>query len=151
MINSAGKNITPTLIENALKSSPYIKESVVIGDGYKYVTSLIQIDFDTVRSWAEQNEISYTNFKSLSQNKEVFSMINNEVYSINQSLSSVQQIKKIYLLPKELDHDDGEVTATMKIKRKSLEKFYNKEIQNMYRWLTRFFFRIPNSNYIWYN
>ncbi len=132
MINSAGKNITPTLIENALKSSPYIKESIVIGDGYKYVTSLIQIDFDTVRSWAEQNEISYTNFKSLSQNKEVFSMINDEVYSINQSLSSVQQIKKIYLLPKELDHDDGEVTATMKIKRKSLEIFYNKEIKRMY-------------------
>ena len=60
-------------------------------------------------------------------------MINDEVYFINQTLASVQQIKKIYILPKELDHDDGEVTATMKIKRKSLEKFYNKEIQNMYR------------------
>ncbi len=133
MINSAGKNITPTLIENALKSSPYIKESIVVGDGYKFVTALIQIDFDTVRSWAEQNEISYTNFKSLSQNQSVISMINDEVYFINQTLASVQQIKKIYILPKELDHDDGEVTATMKIKRKSLEKFYNKEIQNMYR------------------
>jgi len=132
MINAAGKNLSPSIIENTVKSSPYIKECICIGDTRKYVVALLQIDFDTVTTWAEEKQISYTTFKSLAENDQVRSMIEQEVELANAKLARVEQIKSFYLLPKELDHDDGEVTATMKVKRKNILKQYTEEVEALY-------------------
>ncbi|MDN3649936.1 AMP-binding protein [Reinekea marina] len=133
MINAAGKNLSPSLIENTVKASTYIKECIVIADQRPYVTALLQIDPDAVPTWAEQNNISYTTFKSLTQSAEVRALIAEEVEKANTQLARVEQIKTFYLLPKELDHDDGEVTATMKVRRKSIAEQYQQEIENLYR------------------
>ncbi|MBU2862390.1 AMP-binding protein [Reinekea forsetii] len=133
MINAAGKNLSPSLIENTVKASTYIKECIVIADQRPYVTALLQIDPDAVPTWAEQNNISYTTFKSLTQSAEVRELIAEEVEKANTQLARVEQIKTFYLLPKELDHDDGEVTATMKVRRKNIAEQYQQEIESLYR------------------
>jgi len=132
MINAAGKNLTPSLIENTMKASAYIKECIVIADQRPYVTALVQIDFDTVRIWAESQGIVYTNFRSLAEHPQVQALIEAEVAKGNQSLARVEQIKKTWLLPKELDHDDGEVTATLKVRRSKIEEAYHDQINALY-------------------
>ena len=132
MINSAGKNLSPSLIENVMKASPYIKECIVIADKRKYVTALVQIEMDTVRLWAESKGIAYTTFRSLAENAQVQALIDAEVAKQNKQLARVEQIKKVHLLPKELDHDDGEVTATMKVRRNKIYEFYAGEIEGLY-------------------
>ncbi len=132
MINSAGKNLSPSLIENVMKASPFIKECIVIADKRKYVTALVQIDMDTVRLWAEQQGIAYTTFRSLAENEQVQGLIDKEVAKQNEKLARVEQIKKVFLLRKELDHDDGEVTATLKVRRNKIYEFYGAEIEALY-------------------
>lgn len=132
MINAAGKNLSPSLIENVLKASPYIKEVIMIADRRPYAAALVQIDMDTVRLWAESKGIAYTTFRSLAENPLVQELIDEEVARHNKDLARVEQIKKVYLLPKELDHDDGEVTATMKVRRSKIHEIYAEEIEALY-------------------
>jgi long-chain acyl-CoA synthetase len=87
---------------------------------------------DTVRLWAESQGIAYTTFRSLAENPKVKGLIEQEVNKQNGDLARVEQVKKIYLLPKELDHDDGEVTATMKVRRNKIHEIYAEEIEALY-------------------
>ncbi|WP_368642721.1 long-chain fatty acid--CoA ligase [Castellaniella ginsengisoli] len=132
MITSGGKNLTPTEIENAAKSSPYVKECIVIADGRKYVTALIQIEFDTVSKWAETRGHAFTHFRSLAEHPAVLELIQAEIDRANADLASVARIKRFHLLTKELDHDDGEVTATMKVRRASIYRLYAEQIEALY-------------------
>lgn len=132
IITAGGKNISPSEIENALKVSPYVKEAVVLGEGEKFVSALIQIDYDNVGKWAIDNRIAYTNFKSLTQKPEVFELISEEVEKSNSYLAQVKQVRKFRLLDKELDHDDDEVTATMKVRRNTIYKKYAGFIAEIY-------------------
>ena len=132
MINAAGKNLAPSLIENTIKASPFIKEAIVVADRRPYVTALVQIDMDTVRLWAEEQGITYTTFRSLTEAPEVRALIDSEVARRNADLARVEQVKKVHLLEKELDHDDGEVTATMKVRRAAIERSYAAQIEALY-------------------
>ena len=75
IITSGGKNISPSEIENALKTSPYVKEAMVVGDGRKYLTALVGIEFDTVGDWALRRNIPYTTYRDLSEKPEVVELI----------------------------------------------------------------------------
>ena len=132
MITAGGKNITPSEIENSLKFSSFIKEAVIVADRRRFVSALIQIDFESVSKWATDENILFTNFKSLVENPTVFALIQKEVEKSNSHMPQVQQVRKFHLFTKELDHDDGEVTATMKVKRKSIYEKYTEEIEAMY-------------------
>ncbi|MFC1822311.1 AMP-dependent synthetase/ligase [Thermodesulfobacteriota bacterium] len=132
IITRGGKNISPSEIENMLKFSPYINEAVIIGEGRKYLTALIQIEYDTVANWAQNNKITFTTFKSLATDPKVKELIQEEVEKVNENLARVETIKKMSLLPKELDQDDDEVTATRKVKRKVIAKKFSQEIEAMY-------------------
>lgn len=133
IVTSGGKNIAPSEIENRLKCSPYINEVIVIGDGRKFLSALIQIEYDNVAKWAQDRGIAYTTFKSLAQNSEVYDLIKDEVYEANKDFAQVETIKKFKLLDKELDHDDDELTATMKLRRKTVNKKFGDIIEKMYR------------------
>ena len=133
MITAGGKNLTPTEIEAAVKASPYVKECVAIGDGRRFVSALIQIEFDTVAKWAEINGIAYTHFRSLAEHPRVRDLVQQAVDHANKDLAQVARIKRFHLLVKELDHDDGEVTATMKVRRASIHQAYAAEIEALYR------------------
>jgi long-chain acyl-CoA synthetase len=132
MITAGGKNLSPSEIENTVKGSPYIKECIVIGEARKYVSALIQIDYETVGKWAEENRIAYTNFRNLAENPAVRDLIEAEIAEANGQLAQVSHIRRFHLLTKELDHDDDEVTATMKVRRGNIEKKYAAEIAGLY-------------------
>lgn len=132
MITAGGKNLTPSEIENAVKASPYVKECIVVADRRKFVAALIQIDFETVSKWAEARGIAFTHFRSLAEHPEVRRLIEVEVDGANGQLANVARIRRFHLLAKELDHDDGEVTATMKVRRAAVYQAYGVEIEALY-------------------
>jgi long-chain acyl-CoA synthetase len=132
MITAGGKNITPSEIENSLRFSPYIKEAIVIADRRNFVSALIQIEFESVSKWAEEQGLTYTHFRSLAEMPQVRELVQKEVDRANAAMPQVQQVRKFVLLTKELDHDDGEVTATMKVRRKSIAEKYANVIEGIY-------------------
>lgn len=132
IITAGGKNISPSEIENKLKFSPYIKEAIVIGDRRKYLSCLIQIDPENIGNWAQNNNIPYTTYKSLAALAEVRDLIWEEIEKVNKELARVETIKKFLILEKELDPDDQELTATMKVKRSVIEKKFKDLIETMY-------------------
>lgn len=132
IITAGGKNIAPSEIENKLKFSPFIKEAIVIGDRRKYLSCLIQIDLENVSNWAQNNKIAYTTYKSLATHPDVNKLIGREIDEVNKHFSRVETIKKFKILEKELDPDDEELTATMKVKRSVIEKKFRDIIEAMY-------------------
>lgn len=132
MITAGGKNLSPSEIENTVKASPFIKECIVIGDGRKYVSALLQIDAETVGQWAEAEGIAYTHFRSLAEEPRVRDLVEREVAGANAQLAQVSQIRRFHLLTKELDHDDDEVTATMKVRRANVQAKYARDIEGLY-------------------
>ena len=132
LITSGGKNITPSLIENALKDSPFIREAVLIGEGRRFLAALIQIDLEVTGKWAQAKAIAYTNYRSLAQNDKVRDLIDGEVQHVNQRFARVENVRKFVILSKELDHDDGELTATMKVRRRAIETKFGQEIAALY-------------------
>jgi long-chain acyl-CoA synthetase len=133
LITAGGKNITPAFIENKLKFGSYIQDAVVIGDGRKYLISLILIDEDNVTKYAQDNRIPFTTFADLTQNAEIRKLIESEVSKVNKTLSRVESIKKFELLPRRFYEEDGDVTPTKKVKRRFLEDRYADLIEKMYR------------------
>ena len=132
IITSGGKNISPSEIENSLKTSPYVKEAMVIGDRRKFLTALVGIELDTVGDWALRQGIPYTTYRDLGEKSEVLELIQGVVNETNEKFASVETIKKFRMIPKELDHEDGELTATQKIKRNSMEEMFGELIEEMY-------------------
>ncbi len=132
IITSGGKNISPSEIENSLKTSPFIKEAMVIGDGRKYLTALIAIEYDVVGNWALSKSIPYTTIRDLSEKPEVVDLIQGIVTETNEKFATVEQVKAFRLIPKELDHEDGELTATQKVKRRAMEGMFSDLITGMY-------------------
>lgn len=133
LITAGGKNITPSFIENKLKFGSYIQDAIVIGDGRKYLVSLILIDEDNVTKYAQDNRIPFTTFADLTQNAEIRKLIEGEVSKVNKTLSRVESIKKFELLPRRFYEEDGDVTPTKKVKRRFLEDRYADLIEKMYK------------------
>jgi long-chain acyl-CoA synthetase len=131
-VTAGGKNVSPSLVENALKVSPYIKEAVVVGDGEKFLAALVQIDFENVGQWATERRLPYTTFKSLTHLPQVRDLVAAEIERANEGLAPVEQVRAFRLLDKELDHDDDEVTATMKVRRKTIYRKFGPLIAEIY-------------------
>ena len=115
-----------------MKASPFIKECVIVADARRFVAALVQIDHDSVAQWAQTQQVVFTHFRSLAEHPQVRSLIDAEIAAANQRLAPVAQVRRFHLLTKELDHDDGEVTATMKVRRASVYKTYAGEIEALY-------------------
>lgn len=132
IITAGGKNVSPSEIENALKASPFVKEAVVIGDGRKFLSALIGIELDTVGDWATRRRLSYTTYRDLSEKPEVIELIQGVIDGVNEGFAQVETIKRFRMLPKELDHEDGELTATQKVKRRAIAEQFGELIEEMY-------------------
>jgi long-chain acyl-CoA synthetase len=133
IITAGGKNIAPSEIENALKDSEFIKEAIVVGEARKYLGAIIQIDFDNVGRWARDKALPYTNYKSLAQLPEVHELVDRVVGTTNKRFARVENIRRFAILEKELDHDDGELTATQKVRRAMIEKKFARELAIIYK------------------
>ena len=132
IITAGGKNISPSEIENSLKTSPYVKEAMVIGDRRKFLSALIGIELDTVGDWALRRNIPYTTYRDLSEKPEVLELIQGIVNETNEKFARVESIREFRMIPKELDHEDGELTATQKIKRSAMEDAFGHLIEEIY-------------------
>jgi long-chain acyl-CoA synthetase len=133
IITAGGKNVSPSEIENALKASPYIKEAIVIGDKRPYLTALIGVELDTVGHWAQVRNLPYTTYRDLGEKKEVRALVQSIIDDVNARFARVEQVKKFSMLTKELDHEDGELTATQKVKRKAIAAMFAEQVEGMYR------------------
>ena len=133
IITAGGKNITPSELENDLKFSPYITDAVVVGDKRPYLTVIVMIDQENVEKFAQDHDIPFSNYGSLTRAKEVQELIWGEIERVNKKFARVEQIKKFFLLQTQLTAEDDELTPTMKLKRKLVEKKYAEDIEAMYR------------------
>lgn len=132
IITAGGKNLSPEKIENSLKMSPYIKEAVAIGDRRKFISALIQIDGAAVGDWATRRKITHTSFEGLTTKEEVLDLIRDEVNAANDRLARVENVRAFRLFPKELHQDDGEMTATQKVRRSAITDKYEALIEEIY-------------------
>jgi long-chain acyl-CoA synthetase len=132
IITAGGKNISPSEIENRLKVSPFVREAVVVGDKRKYLVALIGIELDTVGAWAGRNGVAYTTYADLAGKPEVMALVADVVEKVNAELAQVETIKRFALLPKELGEEDGQLTATQKVKRQAIESEFAPLIASLY-------------------
>ncbi len=132
-ITAGGKNVAPQYIENKLKASPYVHDAVVIGDGRRYLVALIVVDEENVTRFAQEHRLPFTTYSDLAGRPEVYRLIQQEVDRVNRTLSTPEQIKRFAILPKRLYHEDGEVTPTLKVRRKFIMEKYRDQIEALYR------------------
>jgi ParB-like chromosome segregation protein Spo0J len=119
--------------QNELKFSPYITDAVVIGDKKAYLTVIIMIDQENVEKYAQDNDVPFSNYASLTKSPEVQALIQAELDRVNAKFARVEQIKKFFLLDTQLSAEDEELTPTMKLKRKLVQQKYSPQIEAMYR------------------
>ena len=132
IITSGGKNITPSNIENHLKFSPYVSDAVVIGEGRHYLTCLVMLDQDNVAKYAQDHQVPYTDYASMTHAPEIIALVQAEVEQVNRRLARVEQIKDFRIISQLLSADDEELTPTMKLKRKVVAVKYSPLIDAMY-------------------
>ncbi len=132
IITAGGKNITPSELENELKFSPYVTDAVVIGDKRPYLTVIVMIDQENVEKYAQDNDVPFSNYASLTKAAEVQALIQAEIDRVNKKFARVEQIKKFWLLDTQLSAEDEELTPTMKLKRKLVQQKYAAQIDAMY-------------------
>jgi long-chain acyl-CoA synthetase len=132
LITSGGKNITPSHIESLLKFSPFITDAVVIGDRRHFLSALIMIDLEHVARFAQDRQVPYTDFASLTRTAEVKELIQQQVNQANSQLARVEQIKEFRIIGELLSVEDEELTPTMKLKRKVIATKYSALIDSIY-------------------
>ncbi|MBQ0148835.1 MAG: long-chain fatty acid--CoA ligase [Flavobacteriaceae bacterium] len=132
---SGGKYVVPAPIENKLTESKFIEQAMVVGDGQKFASALIVPNYLNLKSWAETNapEIAALPRKELFKTAEVAKKINQEVRSANQFFGNWEQLKKCVIIPDEFSIEAGDLTPTLKMKRKIIAEKYKTEIQNIFK------------------
>ncbi|MCW5660528.1 MAG: long-chain fatty acid--CoA ligase [Burkholderiaceae bacterium] len=133
IITAGGKNVTPSEWENELKFSPYVTDAVVIGDKRPYLTALVMIDQENVERYAQERDIPFSNYQSLTRAPEIRELIQGEIDKVNKKFARVEQIKRFHLLETQLTAEDEELTPTMKLKRKLVHAKYAPQIEAMYQ------------------
>jgi long-chain acyl-CoA synthetase len=133
IITAGGKNITPSELENQIKFSPYVTDAVVIGDKRPYLVCLIMIDQENVEKFAQDHDVPFSNYASLTRAAEVQKLIEGEIERVNKQFARVEQVKKFRLIDRKLGAEDEELTPTMKLKRKLVSQKYAELIESMYR------------------
>ena len=147
-VSSSGKNVAPLVIEETMKSIPIVSQCFLVGDGRKYCSALITLDMgvilrdkigidpnDIPKDPAEQIQMIINNDKALSdytENKDLYNEISDEIDRLNMNFSNPEQIKKFAILPRDLSIDDGELTPTLKIRRKQINENWESIINDMY-------------------
>jgi long-chain acyl-CoA synthetase len=133
IITSGGKNIAPQYIESKLRTSAYIHDAVVIGERRKFVTALVILDEDNLVEWAQKSRVQFGAYAELARSPDVKQLIEQELESVNKTLTHVEAIKKFRVLERRLDREEGELTPTLKVRRKIVEDKYKPLIDEMYR------------------
>ncbi|MBO7523329.1 MAG: AMP-binding protein, partial [Bacteroidales bacterium] len=130
---SGGKWISPQVIENKLTASNFIDCAVVLGENQKMAGALIVPDFEHLKQWCKQQNIPYTSNAKIIENKDVENLIKAEVQEVNKTLGKAEQIGPIQLIADEWTVAGGELSATLKVKRKIIAERYADQISQMFQ------------------
>ncbi len=133
IITAGGKNVSPQVIEGRMILNPMIEQVTLIGDRRKFITALIVPSFAALAQWAKEIGIDDTSPKALVKNEKVLQLFDSIVAEINSELGRVEQIKKFTLLEHPFSQEKGEITPTLKIKRKKVQEHYHDIIEGMYK------------------
>jgi long-chain acyl-CoA synthetase len=133
IVTSGGKNVAPQPIENVLKQNPFIANAVVIGGSRKFIAALIVPDFEKLEGYAKAEEVSYVNRRDLIQNESVVRFLLEEVDRCTPNLAPYEKVKKIALLDRDFEIEQGEITPTLKVKRNIVEEKYKELIDSIYQ------------------
>lgn len=133
IVTSGGKNIAPSALETELINSPYIDQVVVIGDKRNYLTALIVPNYEKIRELADNLNIQYDSARELINHYKIVNTVHEDVERIQQKYARYEQVKKIALIPEAFTIEKGELTPSMKIRRKVIENRYRDIIDTLYR------------------
>lgn len=129
---AGGKYVAPQKLENLLKLNKYISNALIHGDQKKYVVALLTLDPEHTKALAAENNLAYSSFEELVKNDKVQSVVRDAVASVNSSLASYESIKNFAILPRDFTIEDGELTPSLKVKRKVCDKKYGAVIDGLY-------------------
>ena len=132
IITSGGKNIAPVAIESLLKRHALVGEALAYGDRRPYVVALIVLDPETAPAWAASRGITYSSLAELSEHPDVLAEIGLAVAAANEELARVEQVKTFHMLPTEWTVDSGELTPSLKMKRRVVQDKYHEAIEALY-------------------
>ncbi len=132
IVTSAGKNVAPQKIENLMKSRKYINQFVVHGDRRNYLTALVTLDREQVIQYAHEHKILFSDFSGLIKHAKIQSLIQKQVDEVNTQLASFERIKKFILLSEDFTIESGDLTPSLKIRRKMITQKYKSELDMMY-------------------
>jgi len=133
IVTAGGKTISPSFIENVLRASPFVAEAIVFGHGRKYLTALIELDFDAAALWARLNGLR-CELPGLAKELRIEALVRREVAKANDNLARVEQIKDLRILPRPLQPglEDEPITATRKVKRAAMYARFSDLVEAMY-------------------
>ncbi len=132
IINAYGKNIAPQPLEALLKSSPLVATPVLLGDRRKYLSALIAPNFDRLENEAKALGVKFDSHEELIADPRVKQLFQNEIDRFNRNLDRQEKIRRFTLLPRDFTQEEDEMTPTMKVKRKNIDKKYKSLIDAMY-------------------
>ena len=132
LVTSGGKNIAPQAVETIIKEDPFITEVMVYGDGKKFITAIIIPDFNAIKQWADERNLYFTDNKDMVNNEKVIRLLHHRLEKRCAPLAKYEKIKKFILLDKEFSMENGEVTPTLKLKRKIITEKYKNELESLY-------------------
>jgi long-chain acyl-CoA synthetase len=132
IVNAGGKNIYPGPIEDLFVTSKWIEQFVVVGENQPYMAALVVPDFDMLEPWAAEKDIPYDSMPELVSRKEVQELFKDEITDYSKELASYEKIRNFRLIPHEFTIEDGEITPTLKVKRRIVTKKYQNLIDEMF-------------------
>ena len=132
LVLSNGKNVAPQPIENAIKQSSYINQIMLLGDNQKTVAALVVPDFDSVKSFAQEQGISTSNLSNLLTDKSIIQLIKQEISQYTSDFADFEQVRQLHLIDREFTAETDEMTPTLKLKRNVIMKNFADQISQMY-------------------
>jgi long-chain acyl-CoA synthetase len=132
LVTAGGKNIAPQNLENLLKADPYISQAMVYGDRRPYLTALLTLDLDETCRYARAHGIAADTAPALAAHPRIYQLIAARVAQINQQLAAYETIKKFIIAPTDFTPEGGELTPTLKVKRKVVTQMYQEQLDRLY-------------------
>jgi long-chain acyl-CoA synthetase len=132
IINATGKNIAPAKLETSMKNHPLVSQACMVGDGRQYMTMILALDPDEAPAWSSKHGVQYTDLASFSRSSEVRVELQATLDTANQEVSRVEQVKKFVIVPDAWTPDSGEITPSLKLKRRVVLEKYASDINSMY-------------------
>jgi len=133
IITSGGKNIAPQPIENAFNTDPFIEQVCVLGDRRNYLVALVVPNFLSLQAWAREHDVPFQNHHELVNHDRVKQLFRERITLVNETLARYETIKRFVVLPREFSEQGGELTPTLKKKRRVIEQKYKNLIESLYQ------------------